>query len=260
MKFADKVVWITGGSSGIGRSTALAFAREGADVAVSARRVDRLAEVVAEIEGLGRRGVAVACDVVDEAQVARAVAEVRERMGRLDVALANAGFSVAGPVEKLSADEWRRQLDVNVVGAAMTAKHALPALRETQGRIGFVGSAAAFIYAPKLAAYNASKAAVRALGQTLSIELHGSGVSCTTVHPGFVESEIAQVDNEGVHDPSRADKRPRRLMWPADKAARVIVEAIHRRRRELVFTGHGKLGAFIGQHLPGVAHRMMRRS
>lgn len=259
MRFVDQVVWITGGSSGIGRSTALAFAREGADVVVSARRTERLAEVVAEIESLGRRGLAVACDVTDEAAVAAAASEARETMGRLDVALAGAGFSVSGAVESLDAAAWRRQLDVNVVGAAMTVRYALPALRETSGRVGLVGSVAAFIHAPKLAAYNASKAAVRALGQTLSIELHGSGVSCTTIHPGFVESEIAQVDNEGVHDPSREDRRPRRLMWPTDAAARVIVDALHRRRREVVFTGHGKIGAFIGQHLPGVAHRLMRR-
>ena len=100
-------------------------------------------------------------------------------------------------------------------------------------------------------AYTASKYAVRAIGQTLSLELAGSGVSCTTLHPGFVASEIAQVDNQGHYSPERSDKRPAALMWPADRAARVMIDAIEKRKREYTFTAHGKLGAFIGQHMPG---------
>lgn len=258
--FDDRVAWITGGGSGIGEATALELARRGAHVAVSGRRTDKLRGVVGAIESLGRRALAVRCDVTDEAQIEAAVREVVERFGRLDVAVANAGFSVAGRIADLDREAWRRQLDTNVIGAALTAKYALPELRKTGGRVVLVGSVAAFICAPKLGAYNASKHAVRAIGQTLSVELAGSGVSCTTVHPGFVESEIAQVDNRGRHDPARADKRPKKLMWPADKAAAVIVRAVYERKRELVFTGHGKVGAFIGQHLPGVAHLMMKRS
>jgi len=258
--FDNKVVWITGGGSGIGRATALEFARQGAQVVVSGRRVDRLTETVEELRRTGVEARAVACDVCDEEQIAAVVGEIRRELGRIDVAMANAGFSVAGRIEQLSAEEWRRQLDTNVVGAALTAKHALPALRETKGRVVLVGSVAAFICSPGLAPYNASKYAVRALGQTLSIELFGSGVSCTTVHPGFVESEIAQVDNSGRFDSGREDRRPQKLMWPAEKAARVIVSAVRKRKRELVFTGHGKVGAFIGQHMPSLAHRMMARN
>lgn len=253
--FEGQVAWITGGGSGIGRALALELARRGADVAVSGRRQARLGEVAREIEALGVRALPIPCDVTDEEQLERAVEALSTQLGRLDVAVANAGFSVGGTIERLGADAWRRQLDVNVVGVALSAKHALPLLRQTRGRLGLVGSAAAFIPLAKNGAYVASKAAVRAIGQTLAIELAGSGVTCTTMHPGFVESEIAQVDNEGVHHADREDKRPSRLMWPTDKAARVMVDALHRRKRELVFTGHGKVGAFFGQHLPGLAIR-----
>jgi len=265
-RFRDHVVWITGGSAGIGRACALTFARQGAKVAVSGRRTDKLRQVVADLEAMGAEAQAVSCDVTDDEQIEAAVGAVVDRFGRLDVALANAGFSVAGRVEDLTGEDWRRQLGTNVVGAAMTAKFALPHLRQTiplvkghGGRIGLVGSVAGFIHSPKLAPYNASKAAVRALGQTLSIELAGSGVSCTTLHPGFVESEIAMVDNAGRHDPTRTDKRPKQLMWPTERAAEVMVDAIYARKRELVFTGHGKVGAFIGQHFPGLAHAMLTR-
>jgi NAD(P)-dependent dehydrogenase (short-subunit alcohol dehydrogenase family) len=257
--FDDHAVWITGGGTGIGKATALEFARHGANVAISGRRTDRLQGAVDEIEALGVKAMAVSCDVRDEDQIQAAANEVVRRFGKLDVALANAGYSVAGKVEDLGADDWRRQLETNIIGSALTARHALPHLRATRGRMAFIGSVAAFICSPKMGAYSASKFAVRALGHTLAIELHSSGVSVTIVHPGYVESEIAHVDNTGHFDPDREDRRPKNLMWPAERAAEVIVKAIYKRRRELVFTGHGKVGAFIGQHLPGVAHLMMTR-
>jgi NAD(P)-dependent dehydrogenase (short-subunit alcohol dehydrogenase family) len=258
--FEDKVAWITGGGSGIGRAVAIELAKQGAKVAVSGRRTDKLQGVIDDIEAVGGTAAAVQCDVQDDAQIEAAAKAVADRFGRLDVAIANAGFSVMGRIEELEVEDWRRQLETNVIGTALTARAALPFLRDTQGRMALVGSVAAFICAPKLGAYNASKHAVRAIGQTLSVELAGSGVSCTTVHPGYVDTEIAQVDNSGRFDPTREDRRPKNLMWPAEKAARVVVRAIYKRKRELVFTGHGKLGAFIGQHLPSVAHIMMVKS
>ena len=252
--FEGLVAWITGASAGIGRELALELARRGADVAVSGRRVDRLEEVARAIEAEGRRGLAVPCDVTDEQAVAAAVERVVAELGKLDVAIANAGFGVAGKMTDLTAADWRRQLDVNVVGVAMTAKYAIPALAQTGGRLALVGSVASMLTGPRTGAYAASKYAVRAIGQTLSMELHGTGVTCTTIHPGFVASEIAQVDNQGVFHAEREDKRPAKLMWPTDRAARVMVDAIAQRKREYVFTGHGKLGGFVGRHMPGLVH------
>mgnify|MGYP001820393556 FL=1 len=253
-RFENKVVWITGGGSGIGRALALQFVKEGATVAVSGRREDRLQEVVEELQAAGGKGLAVRCDVTDEASVAEAVQKVVRTLGGMDVAVANAGFAVAGRVEKLSATDWRRQLDVNVIGAAMTARYSIPHLRERKGRLALIGSVSAMMVSPRFGAYSASKYAVRAIGQTLSAELHGSGVSCTTIHPGYIESEIGQVDNQGRFDATKEDKRPKSLMWPADRAARVTVDAIAKRKREYVFTGHGKFGAFAGRHMPGLVH------
>ncbi|GAB4206925.1 MAG: SDR family oxidoreductase [Sandaracinaceae bacterium] len=257
--FRDKVAWITGAGSGIGRALALELGKRGATVVVSGRRVAKLEEVARELERSGGRALPVACDVTDEDDVVRAVAQVARELGRLDVCVANAGFSVTGSIAELSAEDWRRQLDTNVVGAAITVKHALPHLHATGGRVALVGSVSAFVPAPRLGAYNASEAALRAIGLTLSAELAGTGVSCTLLHPGFVESEIAQVDNRGRHDPSRPDKRPKQLMWPADRAARVMADAIASRKVEHVFTGHGKVGAFLGQHAPGLVRLALGR-
>lgn len=257
--FANSVVWITGGGSGIGRALALEFARQGADVAVSGRRQERLDEVVAEVEGLGRRGLAVPCDVTDEAAVGLAVARIVEELGHLDVAVANAGFGVSGRFERLTAADWRRQLDVNVVGTAITLRAALPHLLERRGRAVVIASVAGMVAFPTSTAYCASKFAVRAMGLALSAELHGTGTTCTTIHPGFVESEIAQVDIRGEFDPSRQDKRPKKLLWSAERAARVIVRAVRARKREYTFTAHGKLGGFLGRHAPGLVHFAMTR-
>jgi NAD(P)-dependent dehydrogenase (short-subunit alcohol dehydrogenase family) len=253
-RFENQVVWITGGGSGIGRSLALAFAEEGAAVAVSGRRQERLELVAAEIEGTGGKALAVPCDVTDEASVQSAVQRIVETLGGLDVAVANAGFSVAGKIEKLSAEDWRRQFDVNVVGLAMTARYSIPHLKKSGGRLVLVGSVSSMIATPGLGAYSASKYAVRAIGQTLAVELHGTGASCTTIHPGYTESEIAQVDNQGVFDASRDDTRPQKLMWATDDAAKAMVDAVAARKREYTFTGHGKVGAFVGRHLPGLVH------
>ena len=258
-RFEDQVAWITGGGSGIGRALARRLAEEGATVAVSGRREGRLAQVVAELEALGATALAVPVDVTDEASVEAAAGRVVDELGRLDLAVANAGFAVGGRVEKLTAEDWRRQLDTNVVGLAVTAKHALTHLRKTRGRLGLVGSVAGFVSVPGYSAYHASKYAVRAIGQALAVELVGSGVTCTSMHPGFVESEIAQVGNDGIHHPEREDKRPRRLMWSSDRAAAAMAHALHARRRELVFTGHGRVAAFLGRHAPGLVHALLAR-
>ena len=124
MRFEDKVVWITGASAGIGRAMALRFAREGAHLALSARREERLTELVAEVEALDRKALAVPCDVTDETTVAEAVARTVDHFGHLDVAIANAGYGATGPTATLDLDIWRRQFDVNVLGVVSTFRHA----------------------------------------------------------------------------------------------------------------------------------------
>ncbi len=260
MDFAGQVAWVTGGSSGIGRALAVELARRGADVAVSARREDRLADTVAAIEATGRRGLAVPCDVTDEAAVQAAARSITETLGRLDVAVANAGYGVGGTVAETAVGHWQRQLDVNVLGVVRTLQAALPALRETRGRLVIVGSASAFAWVPRVGPYQVSKAALRPLAHTLAAELHGTGVTVTLIHPGFVASEIAQVDNDGVHHPDRRDKRPHRLMWPTDRAARRMADIIRRRPLERTFTWHGWLAALLGQHAAWVVNRIVRRS
>ena len=208
MSFDGRAVWITGGGSGIGKALALELAGRGAAVAVSGRRVDKIEAVAEEIRSKGGQSIALPCDVTDEAAVHDVAERVAEELGGIDVVVANAGFGVAGRFEKLELDEWRRQMDVNVIGLVSTVKEALPHVKERRGSVVLIGSVAAFLPVTGNIAYNASKAAVASIGSTLSAELHGTGVTVTTIHPGFVESEIAQVDNQGRHDASRKRQAP----------------------------------------------------
>ena len=254
-RFEGQTAWITGGGTGIGRALAVRLAAEGAKIAVSGRREERLQEVVETIRASGGTAIAVPMDVTDEQAVKAAAEAVHNHWQRIDLVIANAGFAVTGKVERLRADDWRRQFDTNVVGLAITARYALPYLRKTKGRLGLVGSVAGLIVAPGISAYTASKHAVRAIGQTLSIELIGSGVSCTLLEPGFVESEIGQVNNQGEYESEREDVRPQHLMWTAERAAASMVRALYVRKREHVFTVHGRVLAFLGQHFPGLVYR-----
>ena len=254
-----RVVLITGASSGIGAALAREFARQGADLVLTARRLDRLEALAAEIRATGRRALAVACDVTRDGDVERAVARGLEALGHLDVAVANAGFGVVGPLDRLTLADYRRQFETNVFGVLRMAYAVLPALRQSRGTLAIMGSVSGHVPTPAASAYAMSKAAVRALAGSLRGELIADGVGVVLVSPGFVESEIRRVDNQGVHHPAARDPLPRWLVVRADRAARVIVRAVAHRRREVVVTGHGKVAVWLMRFLPGLVAYALER-
>ena len=257
LRFAHKTAWITGGGTGLGRAMAIELARQGAFVALSGRRHDRLEEVAATIAAQGGRALAVACDVRDPDAVAKTIKVVIDAFKKLDIAVANAGFAVSGRICELAPDDWRRQFDTNVFGLINTTRYALPYLHQTNGRMVLLGSIASFLPTVGLGPYNASKYAVRSIGETLAAELYGTGVTCTTIHPGLVASEIHLVDNLGRLNPTNRDRRPSFLLWDTEAAARVMVHAIYKRKRAFTFTRHGRLGAFFGRHIPLLTHHLI---
>jgi short-subunit dehydrogenase len=226
---------------------------------LSARRKELLEEIALKIKNEGGEALVVSVDIMEEKSLEDAVQSIITTWGRLDIAVANAGFGVFGSIDKLTAKDWSRQLQGNVTGLALTIKYALPHLKQNQGRIGLVGSVGAYLPNPNVGAYGASKAAVHSIGLTLQVELMGTGVSCTTIHPGFVVSEIARIDNEGVWHPERPDPRPANLMWPTDKAAKVMVNAIMKRKRNYVFTTHGRFLVWLQRWFPGLVRTIVSK-
>jgi short-subunit dehydrogenase len=248
--FAGKVVLITGASSGIGAALAVAVARAGGDVALLARRADRLAEVAARVRALGRRAEALECDVTRDGDLERAVAACGERLGGVDVAVANAGFGVSGRFAELDLADWRRQMETNVFGVLRTAYAAWPELERRRGTLALVGSVAGYLPGPGSAPYAASKFAVRSLAESLRIELAPRGVAVVLVSPGYVDAEIRRVDCYGRLQDSVPDTVPRWLRMPADVAARKIARGIAARRREVVVTAHGQLAKALAHVAP----------
>ena len=259
-RFAGNAVFITGASSGIGAALAREFAREGADVALTARRLDRLEALAAEIAKTGRRAVVIACDVTRDGDLERAVDRTRAAFGKLDVVVANAGFGVSGALESLALDDYRRQLETNVFGVLRTIYATLQDLKKTRGRLVLIGSVSGHVGVPGSSAYSMSKFAVHGLAASLGHELAPYGVAVTLISPGFVESEIRQVDNRGVWHPE-APRRPipPSIVMATPTAARKILSAVARRRREAVITGFGKTAVFLQRHLPGVLAVTIRR-
>ncbi|MCA9506867.1 MAG: SDR family NAD(P)-dependent oxidoreductase [Myxococcales bacterium] len=245
-KFKDQLAWITGASSGIGAALARELAREGAIVALSARRIDRLNELKNEI---GEQAYIYPLDVQNKEDVEKTVQEIIKDHGKLDVVIANAGYGVVSPFEKISESMWRKQFDTNVFGVIWTLQAAIPYLKESKGRAAIMTSVAGKLAIAHTAAYSSSKYALIGIANALYQELAPYGISVTNIAPGFIESEIFKVDNWGHLDPSKSKASRSLLRWPSNKAAKVMLRAIHERKREAVITGHGKVAAFLGTHL-----------
>lgn len=258
-RFGGKTVLITGASSGIGEALAMEMASQGAKVAVAARRKDRLEALAARISGSGGEALALDCDVTRDGDLEKAVAVTVARFGKLDIAVANAGFGVTGSIHGLTLEDYRRQFETNVFGVLRTIIASLPELRKTRGSLVLLGSVAGHIALPEGSPYAMSKFAVHALAGSLRHELKPEGIAVTLISPGFVDSDIRRVDNEGRLHEGTEDPISGWLRMPTHVAARDIAHAISRRKAEAVITFHGKVAVWVQRHFPWVMALMKRK-
>lgn len=257
-KFNNQVVLITGASAGIGAALAKEFASQGANLVLLARRTERLATIAQEIDATGKRVLTVACDVTKDGDVEQAVNLTHNKFNqKIDIAIANAGWSLKGNLEDITLADYRRQWETNVFGVLRTIYATLDDLKETQGRLVIISSVKSYLSLAGDSAYSSSKFALRALCASLSEELAPYGVSVTHVCPGYVATEIRQIDTEGVFHSDWQDHVSPRLLRSAEKTAQQIVKAIHRRQREQVLTSYGKLAVFLQRHAPWLLSWLM---
>jgi NADP-dependent 3-hydroxy acid dehydrogenase YdfG len=223
---ADKVVVITGASSGLGASTAKLLARHGAKVVLGARRKDRIDAVVQEIAVAGGTAIGFAADVTKRADVEALIQGAVDRFGRVDVLVNNAGIMAIAPIQLLKVEEWDRQIDVNIRGVLYGVAAALPHMQQQQsGHIINLASVTGIkVFAPGGTVYSATKFAVRALTEGLRMELHAENIRCTMISPGAIASEL----QDGSSDPSSATfvKEFYKIAIPADAVARAVLYAI----------------------------------
>jgi 3-oxoacyl-[acyl-carrier protein] reductase len=222
----DRAVLVTGSSRGIGRAVAVAFADEGARVAVHHRAsAEQAAETIAALAGSGH--VVVQADLADPEAVRRMVDEAAAALGGLDVLVNNAGVYVEHRIVEVSyedwQDAWRRTLAVNLVGTANVTYCAVRhMLKGRGGHVVNVSSRGAFRGEPDHPAYGASKSAMNSMGQSLAVALAPHGIAVATVAPGYVETEMAQPDLEDHGEEIRAQTPFGRVARPEEVAAAVV--------------------------------------
>jgi short-subunit dehydrogenase len=218
-------VLITGASRGIGREIARAFARRDCMIGLVARHREPLESLAAELPGEGH--VALAADVADADSIGRAIAE----FGDVDVLVANAGITHYRPFAELPLEEARQMNDVNWLGTIHTVRAALPRMIERgRGQVVVISSGGGVRGFPHAAVYNGTKAAQRGFAEALRHELHGTGVSVTTVYPGEIKTSLHDHEMDRMPDWYRLDRRA-----PAEPLGDQVAEAVEKDQRELFY-------------------------
>ena len=224
MDWSNKVVLVTGASSGIGRGLAVELARRGASVGLLARRRDLLEEAVDEIQKAGGRALALPADVTHADQVRASACELRRKFGYIDVLVANAGVGGTTYAVDLCEREVTKVIRVNVIGAVNSVTAVIPHMvQRGSGHLVAISSLAGYRGLPKSAAYCASKAGVSALFESLRIDLAHTGVDVTIIHPGFIKT------------PLTAGRKHMPYLMELDDAVGKMVRVIEKRKKTYSF-------------------------
>jgi NADP-dependent 3-hydroxy acid dehydrogenase YdfG len=252
------VVAVTGASAGIGRETALAFAREGSRLAVCARRIERLQALAEAVAALGGDLLVREMDVADEIAVTHFVEDTVARFGRLDVLVNNAGSGVRGRVEETPVEDYERLMRVNFLGTVYGCRAAVPVMRrQGSGVIINVSSIVGHRAMPGGGAYAATKAAQISLTEALRAELRGTGVHACSVHPIGTETEFARVSAQASGGRSGGPVGPQQS---AADVARAIVRCARRPRPEVYPYPLSRLVVWLNALAPGIGDWMWSRA
>lgn len=253
-----RVVLITGGSGGIGRAAALAYAKAGVGaVVLAARRREALDEVAREVEAMGVRALPIVCDVTRAEDVTALMNQTQTTFGGLDILVNNAGLGLYGPVADFTEDQVRQVFELNVFALIRVTKAALPLLRARKGgQILNVSSVLGHRGLPLLGGYCASKAAVNVLSESLRAELREEKIDVLLVSPGLTESSFREAR---LNAPGWAQEQIPLEAMSAEAVADAMVQASRRRRRLTVLTLPGKVMVFANRAVPGLMDMMARR-
>lgn len=259
----EKMVLVTGAAGGIGRATALAFARQGSRLALVDLDGERLAETKADLQALGVECRSFVLDVASEDQVRELAAETNADFGGIDILVNVAGVAIAGDVADTTLDDWRWILGVNLSGPINTINAFLPGMLERRsGHVVNIASAGGLVGVPGLSAYCTTKFALVGLSEALWHEARDRNVGVTVVCPGLTNTGIYErMRYRGVSKDKavRLFGRVVRRRMSSEKTGELIVRAVKRDRFLLVTTAHGRLGYYAKRLSPGLTRLVLRQ-
>ncbi len=252
-----RVIAITGASAGIGRAAALRLARDGAAVAICARRVDRLDAVAAEIVAAGGQALPIVADVTSPDSMNAFVARTVERFGRLDVMMCNAGFGIAGAIDDITPEQMHKLIDINYNGTYHATRAALPLFRgQGSGHVIVVSSIVDKRGVPYMGAYSATKFAQVGLAECLRSELVGTNIHVSVVYPVSTETEFFDVMSRETGTEVTRAMGPRQS---AEAVANAIARAIERPVPEIYPHAKSRALVFLNAIAPGLTDRVVKR-
>jgi uncharacterized protein len=251
----DKVIVITGASSGFGEQIARRCARRGAQVVLAARSIGPLEQLAQELRARGGRALAVAADVTSEADVARLATTTLERFGHADVLVVNAGLGVLDRIADAPIEDLREMIEVNLIGATRCVKALLPGmLQRGSGQVVIMASMAGLIATQNTGYYSASKFALVGLAHSLMIELYGTGVRCALICPG-----IAPTGFQRRADAAKYARIARLVTCTSAQVAETTVRVIQRRTHgEVVVPWQGRVLAILAHPIPSLSRLVIR--
>jgi uncharacterized protein len=261
----DKVALVTGGSSGLGRVIADAFAAAGAKVAIVGLEADAVQRAAGEMQAAGRDVLGLHADITRQEDVDRLVAQTLERFGRLDVLVNNAGRSMRGKVLDTTPEQFRDLMELNLIALVRCTRAAVPHLLKQRGHVVNIGSLAAKSAVRWVGAYPATKHAVAAYSQQLRLELGPQGLHVLLVCPGPIQRKDARLyplaGLEDVPESARAPGAGVRVPGiPPERLAGAILRACERRRPELVMPGRARILFALSQLWPTLGDWLLRRN
>lgn len=253
----DKVVIITGGSSGIGLACAEAFGAAGARIVITGRNSRRLEEAASGLRNKNIQIHTIEADAALEADNRRMAEEVIAMYGRIDILVNNAGISMRALFEDLQLDVFRQVMDINFYGTVYATKFCLPHILATKGSIIGVSSINGYRGTPARTAYTASKYAMQGFMEALRTEVMKRGVHIMIACPGFTASNIRNAALTADGSQQGESPRDEDKMMSAEEVAQAILQATRKRKRDLVLTTEGKLAVFLNKWVPGLMDKIV---
>lgn len=253
----DKVVVITGGSSGIGRALAEKFGAEGSKIVITGRTPEALEVTANSLQGHGIEVLPLQADASQEKDNERMVEAIMERFGRIDILINNAGISMRALFEDVDIDVIRKVMDINFYGALYATKACLPSVIENKGSVVGISSIAGYRGLPARVGYSASKFALQGFLEALRTELLFKDVHVLTACPGFTSSNIRKKSLTADGTAQGESPRDEKEMMSSEECARRIYKAVKKRKKILILTRQGKLTVFFNKLFPGFMDKLV---